>query len=295
MQPEMSLVILPPPPGPASLGNVRDIIYKPAAQLLAPASGFISAYRFTLNPYSGCGFACEYCYARFFAPTMDQQDRWGEWVRVKENAVALVERAIRSKSDRLSLQPGDSIYMSSVTDPYQPIEAKLGLARSILEALLPVQPRLTIQTRSPLVTRDIDLLQQFRHLRVNISLPTDSESVRLRYEPHAPAIGVRFKTLGQLKDAGIPIGVSISPMLPVADAQSFGERIAGLNAAEYVAQWMHSVRGRFSAGTPRSTIEKFADDGWTESSYESAREVIANALGPGRPLLEGAEGFQPPP
>jgi len=294
MQPEMSLLI-PPPPRPESLGTVREVTYKAAGQLLAPATGFISAYRFTLNPYSGCGFACDYCYARFFSPTMDHQDRWGEWVRVKENAVQLVERAIRSKSDRLSLHPADTIYMSSVTDPYQPIEARLELSRAILQALLAVQPRLTIQTRSPLVTRDIDLLQQFRHLRVNISVPTDSEAVRLRYEPHAPAIGVRLKTLHQLKDAGISIGVSISPMLPVADPVAFGERLAELDASEYVAQWMHSVRGRFSAGTPRATVEKFAEDGWTEHTYRAARAVIAERLGPGRPLLEGAEGFQPPP
>lgn len=294
MQPEMSLVI-PPAPRPESLGTVRDITYRPAGQLLAPASGFISAYRFTLNPYSGCGFACDYCYARFFSPTMDHQDRWGEWVRVKENAVQLIERAIRSKSARLSLQPGDAIYMSSVTDPYQPIEAKLELSRAILHALAGVQPRLTIQTRSPLVTRDIDLLQRFRHVRVNISIPTDSEAVRLRYEPHAPAISVRFRTLQQLRDAGIPIGVAITPMLPVVDAAAFGDRLAELDAFEYVVQWMHRIRGRFSAGTPRATVEKFEQDGWTEPAYQQARDVIAARLGPGRRLFEGVEGFQPPP
>ncbi len=293
MQPEMALEI--PPPGPASLGPVGDITYVNAGQLLAPSTGFISAYRFTLNPYSGCGFACDYCYARFFSRTMEDQERWGEWVRVKENALALVARAIRSKSERLSLRPGDTIYMSSVTDPYQPIESKLALSRSILEALLEVQPRLTIQTRSPLVTRDIDILRRFEHLRVNVTVPTDSEAVRLRYEPHAPAIGVRFKTLQTLKDAGLAVGVSISPMLPVEDARQFGQRIAALDASEYVAQWMHSVRGRFSAGTPRSTIDKFAEDGWTESAYEAARDVIAAQLGAGRTLLEGVNGFQPPP
>lgn len=280
---------------PDHLGRVRRVSYSTSGQILQPSSGFISSYKFTLNPYSGCGFACDYCYARFFSRTMEDQEQWGEWVRVKENAVRLVQRAIRSKSERLALHPGDTIYMSSVTDPYQPIEAKLHLSRAILEEILPQQPRLTIQTRSPLVAQDIDILRRFEHLRVNLSIPTDSEDVRLRYEPHAPAIGVRLHTAEKLRAAGIAIGISISPMLPVVDAESFGHRLAALEAAEYGAQWMHSVRGRFAAGTPRSTIDKFAEDNWTEPAYERARDTIAHVLGPSRPLLEGSNGFRPPP
>ena len=152
--------------------------------ILTRASGFLSRYDFTLNPYSGCGFGCEYCYARFFAPSARQRETWGKWVSVKRNGRELMTTACRSGA----LKTGDAIYMSSVTDPYQPVEQRLGLTRAILEAMLEcgVQPRLTIQTRSPIVTRDIDLLRRFDKVRVNFSIPTDSEAVRLRYEPHAP-------------------------------------------------------------------------------------------------------------
>ncbi|MHC5826106.1 MAG: SPL family radical SAM protein, partial [Nostoc sp.] len=221
-------------------------------------------YKFTLNPYSGCSFACDYCYARFFAPTFDQQNTWGDWVKVKENAVDLLRRARRSKSVERRLEEGDTIYMSSVTDPYQPIEHKVGLTRRILEELIEIQPRITIQTRSPIALRDIDLFQKFKHIRINFTITTDSEDVRSRYEPHCPAIEVRLKAAKQVAESGIPIGISISPMLPIKDPKTFGRCIANLNAAEYVTQFFKPTRSRFCAGSSPESLQKMKEDNWTE-------------------------------
>lgn len=290
---QLALAEAPAPSRPDRLGHAA-VTYAPANLLLQPASGFIKGFRFTLNPYSGCSFACDYCYARFFAGTVEKQEDWGNWVRVKENALALLERSIRSKSERLALRPGDSIYMSSVTDPYQPVESKLHLSRAILERLADLQPHLVIQTRSPLVAADIPFLQRFEHLRVNISIPTDSEQVRLRYEPHAPSIAARFTTAQKLRDAGIAIGITVTPTLPIEDAHAFGQRLAALDAAEYVTQYLHSGRTRFAAGTPEATVAKLAEDAWDEPTYRVARDIIAAELGPGRTLWEGNDGFQPP-
>ncbi len=146
--------------------NVRDsfgrtsVEYIESRSILTPTSGFMGQYKFTLNPYSGCGFGCEYCYAKFFASSASRRETWGEWVSVKVNAVELMADACRSGA----LISGDPVYMSSVTDPYQPIERRLGLTRAVLKTMLRsgVQPRLTIQTRSPLVTRDIDLFSAVR-------------------------------------------------------------------------------------------------------------------------------------
>ncbi|MGE3961163.1 MAG: radical SAM protein [Dehalococcoidia bacterium] len=263
-----------------------------ARTILTPANGFIRKYRYSLNPYSGCRFACAYCYARFFAPTPEKRERWGEWAVAKQNAAALVERAVR----RGELEDGDAIYMSSATDPYQPAEHRLGITRAILEAMLAsgVQPRLTVQTRSPIVTRDIDLLRRFEHLRVNITVSTDSEQVRLRYEPHAPAIRARLDAARQLADAGIAIGISVSPMLPIADIESFARTIATLDAAEYVSQFMAPPGPLYATGTRVETLELARADGWGADEYADARKVIQRALGPGRRLLEGREGFAPP-
>lgn len=262
-----------------------------ARSILTPASGFIRQYRYTLNPYSGCRFACEYCYARAFAPTAEKRLTWGQWATAKRNAAALIAKACRDGT----LQSGDAVYMSSATDPYQPAEHRLGLTRSILEAILDagVQPRLTVQTRSPIAGRDIDLFQRFEHIRVNFTVPTDSERVRLRYEPSAPAIAARLRTARVLVDAGVPIGISISPMLPIEHVEAFAEAVASLDAAEYVSQYMAPPGPVFAAGSPPETLAKAREDGWGQREYAAARRVIQRALGPDRPLLEGDEGFAP--
>lgn len=278
---------------PTAFGVAKSITYADSASILRPASGFMAAYKFTLNPYAGCGFGCDYCYARFFAPTADARDTWGEWVNVKQNAVESIQRAARSRSKTIRLGEGDTIYMSSVTDPYQPLEAKLELTRAVLEALIPIQPRLTIQTRSPLVVRDIALFCQFRRLRVNMTIPTDCERVRVRYEPHCPSIERRFVALRELKANGIPIGVSLSPLLPLEDPAAFGDRLADLDAAEYVVQPLKPPKGHFSAGTGGTTKQLAAEDGWDGDQYANAVAAILSSLRPGQRLLEGAAGYSP--
>ena len=259
--------------------------------ILTPTSGFMSQYKFTLNPYGGCAFGCEYCYARSFAPSSKQRETWGRWVLVKTNARELIASACRSGV----LNSGDAVYMSSVTDPYQPVERRLGLTRAVLGAILDsgVQPRLTIQTRSPLVTRDIDLFERFEKLRVNVTITTDAEGVRLRYEPRCPPIWARIKAAAALSAAGVRIGISISPMLPLKDAEAFGAALADLRADEYVTQYLKPGRSQFAAGTSAEVLRRVREDGWGVREYRQAREVLARALGDERPLLEGVAGFAP--
>lgn len=210
---------------------------------------------------------------------------------VKRNATELIGLAC----DQGVLKTGDAVYMSSVTDPYQPIEGRLGLTRAILETMLGsgVQPRLTIQTRSPLVTRDVDLFGRFEKIRVNMTITTDSEDVRQRYEPRCPSIAKRFEAIAAVGAAGVKIGVSISPMLPIRDIATFSTRLAELDAEEYVTQYLKPGRSRFAAGTNAATLRTAREDGWSVKQYESARLALARALGANRPLLEGTEGYAP--
>ncbi len=258
---------------------------------MTPASVFIGSYKFTLNPFSGCGSGREYCYARFFALSARPRDEWGQWISAKQNARRLVAKACRTGA----IETGDAVYMSSVTDPYQPIERRLRLTRSILETFLEfeVQPRLTIQTRSSIVTRDIDLLRQFETLRVNFTIETDSEAVRTRYSPHTPAIAARFRAATEVAGAGIRIGCSISPMLPIGDIEAFGDRLARLDADEYVTQYLHHGTTRFAAGTSIEAMSRVRAGCWGIAEYQRARELLASRLGAGHTLLEGAEGYAP--
>jgi DNA repair photolyase len=156
-----------------------------------------------------------------------------------------------------------------------------------------VQPRLTVQTRSPLVTRDVDLFQQFEKIRVNVTINTDSDAIRRRYEPWCPSIRVRLRAAKDLAAAGVRIGVSISPMLPLQDTRAFGVELADLKADEYVTQFLKPGRSRFAAGTSAEALQKAREDGWGVLEYRQAREMLAKILGAGRPLLEGAEGYAP--
>lgn len=253
-----------------------------ARTVLNPAKGFISRYDVTLNPYAGCGFGCSYCYAAFFV----QDSRpWGEWVRVKTNLAQVLAQEMR---------PGLKIYMSTATDPYQPVEAKTLLTRTALEVMLPFQPRLTIQTRSPMVTRDIDILGQFQHLRVNMTIPTDREDMRLRYEPHAPGLEPRAKALLKLREASIRIGISISPMMPMQNPTRFGQWIRSLDPDEVMALYLKPPRpGMTAAQTPASVIQQMQEDGWTEPAYWSTCADIQAAIDP-LPLKQETQGFSPP-
>jgi DNA repair photolyase len=280
------------PKRPERLGRT-GVSYGPG-RVLARASGFIGAYDWVVNPYGGCSFGCGYCYARAFAPTLELREHWGEWVKVRQEAVGQVRAAARSRSEQNRLRRGDAIYMSTVTDPYQPIEQQVGVSASVLQALTEIQPRLTVQTRSPLATRDIPLLRRFERVRVNITITTDSEAVRRRYEPWCPSIRSRFETARRLAEAGVPVGISISPMLPIEDVATFARDVASFGAAEYVTQYFHEAHGRFRGSTSEEAVSQALADGWNVARYGEVRDAIQQALGT-TPLLEGSEGFAPPP
>ena len=121
-----------------------------AVSIFNRATGYIArgGFGWTCNPYVGCTFSCKYCYAAFLPQNNRPREEWGQWLRAKVNAV---DRA-RKQAHKLA---GAAVYVSTVTDPYVPVERSLMLTRGILETLVPYQPRLVVQTRSPLVVRDI--------------------------------------------------------------------------------------------------------------------------------------------
>src|SRR5947199_10849927 len=123
------------------------------------------------------------------------------------------------------------------------------LTRGILEALVEHQPRLAIQTRGPLVMRDVDLLVQFRSLRVNLSVPTDSERVRQQFEPKAPPLEKRWEAIRALRAEGLPVGVCVTPTLPIESPDEFARRLAEFRPDVLVCQDFHDSGGGFGADT----------------------------------------------
>lgn len=162
---------------------------------------------FVLNPYIGCQHACIYCYADFMKRfTGHNMDEWGSFVDVKINS----SETINSKS----IKENSVILIGSVTDPYQSLESKYRITRKCLKRLLEFQPRLEILTKSPLVLRDIDLLKQFKDLRIGISVGILNEKLSKKLEPYAPPPKRRLEALKKLHEEGIKTYLFISPIFP---------------------------------------------------------------------------------
>lgn len=178
-----------------------------ARSVLMPQSG-VPVTGYTLNPYGGCGMGCSYCYVMKYPHVKDNPRPWGTWVQPKMNAPFLLGKA-RAKIW------GRGIFIGSATDPYQYIERQYRLTRRCLKVILESNPKsVVIHTRSPVILDDLELLGEFgNRLRVGFSVPTDDDRVRRKLEPHAPRIEVRLKTMRRLRDAGITVLGSLTPLL----------------------------------------------------------------------------------
>ncbi len=279
---QQDLFAAPDPSRREKLGH-SSIHYKEAGSILSPATGFMDSYDFTLNPYSGCSFGCSYCYAAFFARDNVQREQWGYWVNVKENGLALLKK--RRKKPLLD----KAVYMSSVTDPYQPIEKELQLTRDLLRELADYhQIRLVVQTRSPLVTRDVDLFARFSVVQVNMTITTDSERVRKVFEPLCPGNKVRLQAIQQVREAGIPACITMTPLLPVEDAHAFAQSLLATGISRFIVQPFHADRGKFTAGTRDEALRLTQELDWTTERYAEVVAIIKQYI-PG--IGEGKSGF----
>ncbi len=199
---------------------------------------------FVINPYVGCPHACRYCYACFMKRFTNHLEPWGDFLDVKRCSKPL-------GVERLS---GKSVFMSSVTDPYNPAEARYGVTRRILEELAPIDCELTITTKSNLILRDLDLLVERNDrfsqesqdevlrerslisdetrnltlprpkLRVVASINTLDEDFRADMDAASP-ISARLDVLKTCKERGITNALFMSPIFPfVTDVWAIIER-----------------------------------------------------------------------
>ena len=256
-----------------------------ASSIFSAATGFIKrgGFDWTCNPYLGCSFGCTYCYAMFLPQNRRPREEWGRWFQAKANAVELARK-------QASKVAGQAVYLSSVTDPYLPAERGLTLTRGILEELVPHQPRLLVQTRGPLVVRDLDVLARFRSVRVNMTISTDSEEARLAFEPKAPPLERRWQALAECKAAGMPTGICVTPMLPLENPEAFAQRIVAFAPDVLVTQYFHDSGGGFGADTSDTARDLTAQFRWTEEGYLRSVGLMRQH----RQVYEAEEGFFPP-
>jgi DNA repair photolyase len=161
---------------------------------------------YTLNCYRGCEHGCRYCYARFLTRFSHQGETWGSFVDVKVNAVELLRREARKA-------PPGRVFLSSVCDGWQPLEAHYGLTRGCLEILRRHGYSLTLLTKSGLALRDLDLLQG-GEAELGITLTTRDEGLCSLFEPQASPAAERLRLLEEAKRKGITTFAFLGPLLP---------------------------------------------------------------------------------
>jgi len=194
----------------------------------------------SINPYVGCAFGCAYCYARYahrytlersatsnpaHGGLQEAREALPPWLAferrifVKENAADVLRETLRGGSPKLEgLLHDESLVIGTATDPYQPAERRYKVTRSVLEVLAEHPGlRITIITKSPLVTRDIDVLRRIsRHssIGIHVSLITMDRELARRLEPRAPTPDSRVRAIARLRESGIHVAVNLMPVLP---------------------------------------------------------------------------------
>jgi DNA repair photolyase len=214
----------------------------------------LSWLAYSINPYRGCEFGCKYCYARytheFLAPKLDMEPRpaatenlrdpeaFERVIFLKQNAAWLLDQDLKR------VDPTQYIALGTATDPYQPIERKAGITRSLLEVFARKQGyRLGIVTKSNLIERDIGLLVEIgqrNHLSVHITITTPNAALARKMEPRAPRPDLRFQTVARLREAGITAGILCCPVLPgITDSEKaldgMARRAAAVGASFFAA------------------------------------------------------------
>lgn len=266
--------------------------------ILSRTSGFLARAGFThsLNPARNCLYGCTYCYV----PTLkiygglrpDDWRRWGHHTTFKSNAPALLRRQLRS---------GQIIYCSPLVDPYQPAERLVRSMPPILEALCDYPPEVfVLQTRGPLILRDIDILAtlaKLTRLRVSFSLTTDDDNVRRMYEPRCEAVESRVATMQALTDAGISVHCTLAPILP-CDPARLADLALGATSCAVIADPLHSRDGKPRGATTRPEAMRISAalgfEQWHQPEFQAkiVGEIRSRVEAKNRWFGVGEDGFR---
>ena len=262
----------------------------------------------SINPYRGCEFACRYCYARYTheflepagatepsvsnaAAASDQPQSWAtafeRRIFLKQHAAWLLEQ------DLHKVGPNEEIALGTATDPYQPVERRAQITRSLLKVFARKRGhRIGIVTKSNLITRDIDLLQQIaatNTLVLHITITTTDTNLARLLEPRAPRPDLRFQAVAKLREAGLTAGILCSPLLPgltdTAEAlDRMATRAAYARASFFAAQplflkqcsrptYLSFVREHFPALLPLY-VEHFRTTGFALEPYRNRMATL---------------------
>ena len=210
--------------------QVRKVICTTA---LSPSR--LTAIDYALNPYTGCEYGCKYCYAQFMSKRryvesdVILRSNWGDFVDIKSNFYEKLMKELVKHPLK-----GKKILISSVTDPYQPLEKIALLTKRTLIALQKKHAYVMILTKSPLVLRDIPIISQEGTWQVGMSINTFNEKLRKIFEPNSPTIVSRLVTLRRLTLAGIHTYAYLAPIYPYTPYDEVKQFIQELSFTDYI-------------------------------------------------------------
>jgi len=247
----------------------------------------------SINPYRGCEFGCRYCYARYTHEFMDKPDpdSFEREIYIKQNAAWLLRQELRQ------VRPEEYIALGTATDPYQPIERKARVTRSLLEVFAEEQGlRLGIVTKSTLIERDIDLLTriaQRNRLTLHLTITTADAQLARILEPRAPRPDLRFRTVERLREAGLRVGILCSPLMPgITDTpralEAMARRAKKAGASFFSAQplflkpcskpvFMGFVREHFPE-LEKAYETRYGDRAFVSKAYQERVSALARAV-----------------
>ena len=215
--------------------DTKDLITKSNL----PASDYV------INPYVGCPHACKYCYARFMKRFTGHTEEWGDFIDIKRCAKPINVKKLYHKS----------VFLSSVTDCYNPFEAKYQITRDVLKQLTQADCQITISTKSDLILRDIDVLKELKNLIVAVSVNTLDNGFQSDMD-HAGSITRRIAALKELRKQGIYTVLFLSPIFPdITDFKEILEATSGF-VCEY---WFENLnlRGNYKQEILQYIAEKY--------------------------------------
>ncbi len=272
--------------------NIRMV--KAKRILTKQKSGFLTEgafpYTHTLSWAVGCGFGNIYCGKYCYAPqfpnwlySKKEGEKWGDAVVLKENAPQLLAKELTKAKNRSTYR----IFMSSVTDPYQPLERRYRLTRQCLEVFAEYDDLdlLVIQTRSGTVTDDIALLAQIPYVVVSMTIETDRGD--LDFGPNDAFIKQRFTAINQLSKVGVRTQITVSPCLPYTP--NFAKRLGSSGAERIVVDTFVAGDGSQGRRTADSPFADEADYDWR--SEDPAQKLFTDLQVYDVALGWSAEGF----
>lgn len=214
--------------------------------------------------------------------------RWGQFTAFKDNAAELVSRELRAEQ---------RIYCSPLVDPYQPAEEERRLMPDILATVAAAPPAVfCLQTRGPLILRDVELLRRIPRLRVSVSLTTNREDIRRLYEPHCAPFEDRLRVIRALREAGIDVYATLAPLLP-CDPDELAEAALEASGNDLVGDPLHVRSVKKSGATTREQAFRLAErrghQSWFNPDFQQqiVSRIEAAARSQGRRFLTGPAGF----